>query len=211
MQHCSYLGCHLAQIELWLPHLCRNCHLLSENEIFSTIMHCRYFMTWFHKFSIKFSFQAFGKITKSPQNCPRRKEKIHEKRSDKWTFTTSCNCQQRNFYRGKTSTRYLRGHSLTTTLTRFCPFLTTYLLTYPGLTFVEEFLYYYKGKSAYRLHFPYHLPTSSCPRSYWMPQKTRRDVRTSWNPCAKKKEEKKIKDSFRQSVAIHGLTAKLEE
>ena len=40
--------------------------------------------------------------------------------------------------------------------------------TYPWLTFLKDFLSYYVVKSTYRWHFPYHLPTSSCQRSFWM-------------------------------------------
>ena len=47
-----------------------------------------------------------------------------------------------------------RGHS-STTLTGFWPFLTP---TYPVLTFMKKFLYCYKVKYAYRLHFLYHQP-----------------------------------------------------
>ena len=42
--------------------------------------------------------------------------------------------------------------------------------TYPGLTFVEEDAYYYKGQSAYYWHFQYHLPTSSCRHCLWTPK-----------------------------------------
>ena len=40
---------------------------------------------------------------------------------------------------------------------------------YPLLTFVMEFLYCYKGKSAYRWRIQYHIPLSSCQRGLWMP------------------------------------------
>ena len=45
-----------------------------------------------------------------------------------------------------------------------------HLPKYPLLTFVVEFLYCYKGKSAWHWHLQYHLiPTSSCQRSLWTP------------------------------------------
>ena len=55
------------------------------------------------------------------------------------------------------------GHSLTM-LIRFWPFLTTCLHLWRNYFTVK-----YNGKSAYRWHFWYHLPTSSCHRSLWTP------------------------------------------
>ena len=41
-------------------------------------------------------------------------------------------------------------------------------ITHPLLTFVRlSYCNWNKGKSAYRWHFQYHLPTSSCQRSLW--------------------------------------------
>ena len=37
---------------------------------------------------------------------------------------------------------------------------------------------FYKGKSEYRWHFQYHLPTSSCQRSLWMPPNLIRYINT---------------------------------
>ena len=51
------------------------------------------------------------------------------------------------------------GHSLITCWQDFGLFWPP---TYPGLTFVKEFLYCCKRKSAYCWHFQYHLPTLSC-------------------------------------------------
>ena len=39
--------------------------------------------------------------------------------------------------------------------------------TYPELTFVKEFLYCYREKSAHRWYFQDNLPTSSCQSSLW--------------------------------------------
>ena len=58
------------------------------------------------------------------------------------------------------------GYSLTM-LNKFFKLLTTYLPR-PWLVLAKEFFYWcYKGKPAYRWHFHYHLPSSSCQRSLW--------------------------------------------
>ena len=59
-----------------------------------------------------------------------------------------------------------------TTLTKFCPLLTTYVLHTYLVTLVNEFPYCFKRKSTYRWQFQYYLPTSSCQRSLWTTPKT---------------------------------------
>ena len=53
---------------------------------------------------------------------------------------------------------------LQTTLTIFCPLLTT-----TPCWHLWRNSFWDEGKSTYRWHFQYHLPTSSCHRSLWMP------------------------------------------
>ena len=57
------------------------------------------------------------------------------------------------------------GHSLTT-LTRVWPFLTTYL---PRVYICEGISLLIWRKIGYHWHIQYHLPTSSCQRSFWTP------------------------------------------
>ena len=62
---------------------------------------------------------------------------------------------------GHESTNRFMG-AFTNHFDKILPVLTTYLQ-------LTEFLYCYRGKSAYCWHFQYHLPTSSCKRSLWTP------------------------------------------
>ena len=62
----------------------------------------------------------------------------------------------------------VRGHSQTM-LTKFCPFLTTYLPLHmcPVWHLWRNSFTVIRGKCAYRWHFQDHLSTSSCKRSLW--------------------------------------------
>ena len=63
---------------------------------------------------------------------------------------------------------FWRGHSLTT-LKRFWPFLTTYLSQVDICERIPSLLYLRENLHTYSRHFKYHLPTSSCQHSLWMP------------------------------------------
>ena len=94
-----------------------------------------------------------------------------------------------------------------TTWTRFCPLLTTYLGTLVLLW----------GKtSVYRWHFQYHLPTSSCQCSLWMPpsDNSLNIAEISWSPplnlnFVKQKHPNTRYVFYKDSIDIFGTSVTL--